>query len=307
MSVKKVSFFIVLIYLSQYASASSEFNFSPDSVFVDASLSFLNGESGEFVYSNGGTLSQLDWKIQNTPIVKMGVTWDAVSWLTLNANGWTTLASAGALMDDYDWLEPGQQHWSDWSHHPATRLNFANQFDLNMTGWFLKEQNYQLGAVLGYQETRFSWLAKGGYYSYDNGADIGDIPHGQKVIGYQQKFSAPYLGLSGKYIYHDFDIITQFKYSAWGEGKGTDQHYLSNITFKDKVSNQKYYSGLINGGYNINPQARIFTEISWSRFSNDVGNTTIYHKENGERVKDKDSPGMQNYNYIIGAGIMYRF
>lgn len=44
-------------------------------------------------------------------------------------------------------------------------------------------------------------------------------------------------------------------------------------------------------GYNINPQARIFTEISWSRFSNDVGNTTIYHKENGERVKDKDSPG----------------
>lgn len=122
-------------------------------------------------------------------------------------------------MDDYDWLEPGQQHWSDWSHHPATRLNFANQFDLNMTGWFLKEQNYQLGAVLGYQETRFSWLAKGGYYSYDNGADIGDIPHGQKVIGYQQKFSAPYLGLSGKYIYHDFDIIAQFKYSAREKGK----------------------------------------------------------------------------------------
>ncbi|WP_240725576.1 omptin family outer membrane protease, partial [Escherichia sp. E5028] len=42
-------------------------------VFVDASLSFPNGESGEFVYSNGGKLSQLDWKIQNTPIVKISL------------------------------------------------------------------------------------------------------------------------------------------------------------------------------------------------------------------------------------------
>ncbi|EFD5001456.1 omptin family outer membrane protease [Escherichia coli] len=307
MLMKKVSFAIALISLSQYASASSEFNFLSDNVFGDASLSFLNGESGEFVYSDGGKLSQLDWKIQNTPIIKMGLTWDAISWLTLNAKGWTTIASAGTLMDDYDWLEPGQHHWSDWSHHPATRLNFANQFDLNMTGWFLTDPSYQLGTMLGYQETRFSWLAKGGYYSYDNGADTGDIPHDQRVIGYQQKFSAPYLGLSGKYIYHDFDITAQFKYSAWGEGKGTDQHYLRNITFKDKVSNQKYYSGLINAGYNINSQARIFTEISWSRFSNDIGNTVISYKDKGESVKEKDSPGMQNYNYIIGAGIQYKF
>lgn len=57
----------------------------------------------------------------------------------------------------------------------------------------------------------------------------------------------------------------------------------------------------------INSQARIFTEMSWSRFSNDIGNTVISYKENGESVKEKDSPGMQNYNYIIGAGIQYKF
>ncbi|MED9474419.1 omptin family outer membrane protease [Escherichia ruysiae] len=47
--------------------------------------------------------------------------------------------------------------------------------------------------------------------------------------------------------------------------------------------------------------------MSWSRFSNDIGNTVISYKEKGESVKEKDSPGMQNYNYIIGAGIQYKF
>lgn len=113
MLMKKISYVVVLISLTHYASASSEINFSPDSVSVDASLSVLNGKSSEFVYNDGDKLSQLDWKIQNTPIVKAGITWDAISWLTLNASGWTTLASAGALMDDYDWLEPEQHHWSE--------------------------------------------------------------------------------------------------------------------------------------------------------------------------------------------------
>lgn len=307
MLMKKISYVVVLISLTHYASASSEINFSPDSISVDASLSVLNGKSSEFVYNDGDKLSQLDWKIQNTPIVKAGITWDAISWLTLNASGWTTLASAGALMDDYDWLEPEQHHWSEWSHHPATRLNFANQFDLNMTGWFLKDENYQLGAMLGYQETRFSWGATGGHYSYNNGNITGDFPRGQKVIGYQQKFSAPYLGLAGKYIYRDFDIIAQFKYSPWAEGKDTDQHYLRDITFKEKVINQKYYSAVINVGYNITPQARVFTEMSWSRTSNDVGDSTYYDNAEGEVEKMKDSAGMQNYNYTIGAGIQYRF
>lgn len=97
MLMKKISYVVVLISLTHYASASSEINFSPDSVSVDASLSVLNGKSSEFVYNDGDKLSQLDWKIQNTPIVKAGITWDAISWLTLNASGWTTLASAGRL------------------------------------------------------------------------------------------------------------------------------------------------------------------------------------------------------------------
>lgn len=304
---KKISYAVALISLSHYVSASSEINFSPDSVSVDASLSVLNGKSSEFVYDDGKKGSQLDWKIQNTPIVKMGIVWDANSWLTLNANGWTTLASAGALMDDYDWFEPGQHHWSDWSHHPATRLNFANQFDLNMTGWFLKGENYQLGVMLGYKETRFSWSAIGGHFSYDNGKYTGDIPRNQKGIGYKQKYRTPYLGLSGKYIYQNFDIIAQFKYSPYVEGKETDRHYLRNITFKEKATNQKYYSGVINVGCNITPQARVFTEMSWSRISNRVDNLKYYDNTEGEVAIIKDSAGMQNYNYTIGAGVQYRF
>ena len=34
----------------------------------------LNGSSTELVYDDGQ--SQLDWKIENVPIIKLGATWD---------------------------------------------------------------------------------------------------------------------------------------------------------------------------------------------------------------------------------------
>lgn len=307
MLIKKILCTIGLISISSSAMASTVFNFSPESVTIDTSVSVLNGKSGEFVYSDNRKVSQLDWQIKDTPIIKAGITWDAISWLTLNANGWTTLASSGAGMDDYDWLVPGQHHWSEWSHHPATRLNFANQYDINMTGWVMKESHYQIGAMVGYQESRFSWLSTGGHYIYNNGKIIGDFPEGERGIGYQQKFSFPYVGLSGKYVYRDFDIIAQFKFSPWVEAKDKDEHYMRGLRFHEKASDLNYYSGLVNVGYNITPHARVFTELSWSRVSNGIGDALTRNKKTGEVIKEPNSAGIQNYNYTIGAGLQYRF
>ncbi|MBP1398201.1 omptin family outer membrane protease, partial [Yersinia pestis subsp. pestis] len=69
----------------------------------------------------------------------------------------------------------------------------------NVKGWLLQDENYKAGITAGYQETRFSWTATGGSYSYNNGAYTGNFPKGVRVIGYNQRFSMPYIGLAGQY------------------------------------------------------------------------------------------------------------
>ncbi|WP_276606025.1 MULTISPECIES: omptin family outer membrane protease [unclassified Escherichia] len=127
------------------------------------------------------------------------------------------------------------------------------------------------------------------------------------TIGYQQKYRVPYLGLTGKYVYQDFDITAQFKFSPWVEARDHDEHYMRDLSFNESASNSNYYSGTINAGYNITSQARVFTELSWTRFSEGRGDSTVHDKVTGDSEHYNDAAGIQNYNYAIGAGIEYRF
>ncbi|STM21135.1 outer membrane protease [Escherichia coli] len=75
-------------------------------------------------------------------------------------------------MVDQDWMDssnPGT--WTDESRHPDTQLNYANEFDLNIKGWLLNEPNYRLGLMAGYQESRYSFTARGGSYIYSSEED----------------------------------------------------------------------------------------------------------------------------------------
>ena len=71
-------------------------------VTFNTSLGWLGGESKEYVYDEGHKVSQLDWKIKNAAIIKGDISWTPVSYITLNARGWTTLASGSGEMEDYD-------------------------------------------------------------------------------------------------------------------------------------------------------------------------------------------------------------
>ena len=117
-------------------------NFSPESVTVSTSAGMLSGKSHEMVYDTGTgrKVSQLDWKIKNVAILKGDISWDAYSFLTLNARGWTSLASGAGHMDDYDWMNDNQSGWTDHSSHPSTNVNYANEFDLNAKGWVFQNE-----------------------------------------------------------------------------------------------------------------------------------------------------------------------
>lgn len=129
--------------------------------------------------------------------------------------------------------------WTDESRHPDTRLNYANEFDLNVKGWFLKESDYRLAIMAGYQESRYSFNATGGTYIYsENGGfrnETGALPDKIKVIGYKQHFKIPYVGLTGNYRYDNFEFGGAFKYSGWVRGSDNDEHYVRQTTFRSKV------------------------------------------------------------------------
>ena len=285
-------------------------DFSPDSLAVSASAGMLSGKSHEMVYdeATGRKISQLDWKIKNVAILKGDITWDAYSFLTLNARGWTSLASGSGHMDDYDWMNEKQSSWTDHSSHPATNVNYANEYDLNVKGWILQGDNYKAGVTAGYQETRFSWTATGGTYNYDNGAYQGNFPAGERGIGYSQRFSMPYIGLAGQYRFNDFEFNALFKFSDWVRAHDNDEHYMRDLTFREKTTDSRYYGASVDAGYYVTPHAKVFAEFTYSSYEEGKGGTQIIDTNTGESGSiGGDAAGISNRNYTITAGLQYRF
>lgn len=285
-------------------------NFSPESFTVSTSAGMLSGKSHELVYDagTGRKISQLDWKIKNVAILKGNISWDAYSFLTLNARGWTSLASGSGHMDDYDWMNSSQARWTDHSTHPNTDVNYANEYDLNLTSWIYRDQNYKAGIVAGFQETRFSWTASGGSYNYNNGANTGIIPENTRGVGYSQRFSMPYLGLAGQYRINDFEFNALFKFSNLVQARGNDDHYLRDLSFRDKSTRSRYYGTSVDAGYYITPNTKIFAEFTWSKYEEGKGSTQIIDSSNGSSSSiGGDASGIANKNYTITAGLQYRF
>ncbi len=293
-------------------AASSSFtpDFSADSVSVSTSVGMLGGKSKELVYdaSNARKVSQLDWKIKNVAILKGDFSWDAYSFLTLNARGWTSLASGSGHMDDYDWQNSRQSSWTDHSSHTSTDVNYANEYDLNVKGWFLQDDAYKVGAVVGYQETRFSWTAYGGSFNYDNANFIGNFADGERGIGYSQRFSMPYIGLVGQYRINDFEFNALFKFSDWVRAHDNDEHYMRDLKYRDKTSNSRYYGAAVDAGYYVTEHTKVFAEFTWSKYEEGKGGTQVIYTPTGESASyGGDAAGISNKNYTVTVSLQCRF
>ncbi|EIY5162706.1 omptin family outer membrane protease [Klebsiella variicola] len=297
------------------ALANTEpFAFTPEKVSTELSLGTLSGKTKERVYApeeGGRKVSQLDWKYNNAAIIKGAINWDMTPWTTFSASGWSSMSHRGGSMTDTDWDRVDINEWTDHSQHPNTRLNYANEFDLNIKGWLLNDPDYRLGLMAGYLENRYSFNATGGTYIYsENGGfrnEMGSFSEGEKIIGYKQRFKIPYIGITGSYCYAGLELGGSFKYSGWARSSDNDEHYLTTTTFRDNVKNQNYYSVSANAGYYITPSAKLYIEGTWSRITNKKGSLSSYNYQNGKYQKHRDSSGIENYNLITTAGLKYTF
>jgi plasminogen activator len=307
--VKRSLFVLPLIITCHTAVASYQSDIT-DGLTISSSLGLLNAESQEFVYQpeyNGRKLSQIDWKAENIPIVKMDISWDLLSRLTLTARVWSTLSSGTGVMDDYDWKMPGQSKWTDWSHHEKTHLNYANEIDLNTKFWFLKQNDYRIGLMGGYQRNNNSWTSYGGNYNYNNGNNLFTASDSVTSIGYKQKFEMSYIGLVGRYHYQKFEFNTLLKYSRWVNAYGDDEHYLRQLSFKDSSKGSRYYAVVVDAGYYVTDNTKLFVEASWNRHTEGKGDTQIIDSGAGVLANVANSAGIAHQNQTIAIGLQYKF
>lgn len=293
--------------------AENKTSFTANNIHMDASLGWLSGKAEENYYDTdtGQKDDALEWKIKEAPILKMGISWEPMPWITLNAQGWTTLSSRGSTMDEYYWYTDDHPGWDEWDHHPNSSLNYANEFDVNIKGWVLNMPTYRLGGMVGYQQTRFSWTATGGSYQYydDGDFEYGDYDFGQRYAGYKQKFTVPYLGIVGMYRYQDVEVNALFKFSPWVKARDNDDYYEYDSTYRNRSNNARYYAATVDIGYYLTPNAKIFTAFTWSKHKEGKGGSLEIDHDDGDATDYTagDAAGIANKTYSVTAGLKYSF
>ncbi|WP_162874460.1 omptin family outer membrane protease [Pseudomonas viridiflava] len=283
------------------------------SIELNLGVGLLNGRSLEKVYDDGEKVSQLNWDIKQVPTLHLGLTYNPLDWLSLEARGWTRMAAGNSHMKDYDWSAGEDADWTDYSNHPDTRLKNAWQAEFAATGWALKRGNVALGVMAGYQRTRFDWQARGGSYVYssDNGdRDVtGDFPSGLKVITYQQTYDTPYLGLVGLYNLQRWSLEGRFKYSQWVKARDFDSHHLRNLTFSGNNGDRGRMQSLALAlSYQMTPQFSVKAGLDHQVYSEAKGSALIKHAPSGDSLRTGDKSNSQsNRTTVSSLALAYQF
>ncbi|MBF7688208.1 omptin family outer membrane protease [Acinetobacter rathckeae] len=286
-------------------------------VTLSITPSMLTGGQGkEYLFTNSYSdqISLLTWEIKNVPIIKTDFTWNISPNLSFNMNGWTTVGKKTLTMNDYDWRDMNNRSLlTDWSNHPDTSLNSANKIDLNFTYWLLQKPSYNVGLLFGYEHSQFSWTARGGSYQYGLSDQYGNymqdtalmyqghFPDKAMGVGYKQKFSLYYLGLTANYRYNNYEINATAKMSPWVKSKSQDEHYMRDLTIYEKAEDSEFYAVTLNAGYYISPRIKLFTEITWSDYKLAGGTVTIKHSDY------EGKGGISSRYYNLGLGAQYIF
>lgn len=299
-----------------FSSQVSAHSLMQGDVQTSLSFGFLSGKAHEYVYSDDYKVSELTWTIKNAPIVNAEFNYDITPHFSLNARGWTTIVGGNGFNNDWDWEDANDKNFTSHSWGKAN-LNYANEIDLSARAWILQGDHYRAGVLAGYQKSRFSWNMHGGKYNYRGDLDdddnyisfpeplIGEQDKDKLSLGYKQRFSAPYIGLTGLWRKDDIEFGGLLKFSYWVQSKANDQHYLTGATFREKGNDANMISARLYAGYDVTPQIKLLTEASYTRYSFTRADTQIFDKEGVKYYPG--TGGMSNHSWMVQAGLQYRF
>ncbi len=286
---------------------------------------YLKGLSHEFVYdaATGKKISELLWSIDNATVAGLSLGLRPVERLKISVGGWMPFSSSNT-MDDYDWIAPGFDDWSHWSHHSDTKLHRAYMLDARAAftladfqrrpdpekRWQVKKASLDL--IGGYRWFKLDWTAYGGSYIYSSGGGIRNqtmvFPDGQPVISYEQWWEAPFVGLGGRLAIDRWTLSAELIGSLWGKGRDRDDHHLRTLLFEESFSKVRMVALNVGIDCDLTPRLSLFTRFDYQKFFEGRGETTTTDYSTGEITVDGgDAAGADFYTALYSLGLKLTF
>ncbi|SCZ66960.1 omptin family outer membrane protease [Thiohalomonas denitrificans] len=283
----------------------------------------LNGESGEYVYDADGSasgiagykISELQWDLDDVPMVGLEFTHAVSDRFTFDLAYWTNAGDGDSSMDDYDWLYVGLD-WSDWSHHDNTEVRDVSRFDIS--GDFVIDrfqwENTDLYAVLGYRWDHLDWQAKGGeaIYSDTNFRDTNVAFPNVPVISYEQTYQTPYVGLGirsrGMSGMTNITLDASLRFSDWVKGEDVDVHHLRDLRFEGEGDRGRWMAFDFSLDFSLSERFDVGISYSATEYDEIKATTLITDLTDGSKTfYSGDAAGLDHRSSMVSLDLGYRF
>lgn len=283
--------------------------FLTDRLSFQTYLGYLTGQSTEKVYdSAGGRESRLDWNIDDAMIVGTRLDFRVTRWLSFEAGGWANVA-ADATMDDYDWLWPDRKGWSDWSHHPDTKLDRAFEVDLAARGRIIERNGYWVDGLIGYQVRNYKFRASNGDYVYSTyGWRDTEGSFSGPEVDYAQWWRTPYLGVQAGYALPGWRVSGKVLASPFAQVSDRDLHIESQTQFLGDFDSTQMMAVALSAQHDFGDRWTLTGEANWQRFLEARGDLTasnVNYPSIGSTFEN--GAGAANQTLIFSLGLGYRF
>ncbi|MFH0782704.1 MAG: omptin family outer membrane protease [Pseudomonadota bacterium] len=285
---------------------------SPVSFSLAVGGGYLTGESKELVYwpeLGNHKASELTWKIDSLFMVGVGGSLKVQDWLAVNFKGWFKATDGEGAMDDYDWEVVGGD-WTKMSHSENTDVTKGSMIDIDVELAFVRTEVLALKAIVGYKRDNFGWEAYGAEYTYSvNGYrdTTGSISDSTAVIGYEQTFTAPYVGLGFAAKFNTFELNSRVIYSPLAQGDATDNHYLRNLVTYDEGKDGDMIAVDISGSFLVTQHFSVELGYSYQKYDTMQGDSEWQYRSEGYSYIYSDGAGMDQTSSLISLALRYTF
>lgn len=297
-----------MIALGLPASAEDKMLTSADGAVVfRGSYGITAIEANELVYDGKQKLSQLIWESSAVSTFTGQVKID-LDHFFLRATGTIGVGGDGH-MRDYDWLVEDRP-WSDRSIHPDTRLNHYFSGTIEAGREVLSRDGTTVSLGGGVKYTDVKWTAWGGsfvYTSSDFRDTKGDFPDKDKGISFRQQWPVPFLGIDLTHSEGAWTFSGAFQGGVAVNGKGTDDHWMRDLRFIDRVEATPAVMITGSAEYEFRPNTAIFVAGAFDQIVRGRADTDMIDKVSGQKRHFADGAGADYMSVTVSLGLRGKF
>lgn len=304
------------------------------SIDTHLSIGLLNGESVESVYypvgnpfAAGQKISQLNWTLDNVPMIGTGLSLSPISWLRLNATGWWRVAKDSATMDDFDWIGPSGGAGFDrpaqhdfHSHHEKTLLDQGRMIDVNTEITAYNSGHLKVRGIAGYKNDYWKWSAYDGTFTYSLNPNNPFDPYCFRCytgnftglgISYRQEFSTPYLGVGFQGNIDRLQLSGRIIGSNWVDVKATDRHF-QNAGVNGTRDTADFEKGRmiavdLEGSYQLTENLSLSALYHFQRYDEVQGFLSRTIVDTGQVINSTQPWGADHESHMVSLALKYRF